>query len=64
MALATWRRGAQLPTLPQLPTFSASPTANAALVAQMAHLELAEVQTRISQGQRPDVAWLASAPVF
>lgn len=50
MALATWRRGAQLPTLRQLPTFSAGSTANAALVAQMAQLEPAEVQTRISQG--------------
>jgi GNAT superfamily N-acetyltransferase len=58
MALATWWRGDSVPALTPLQNFYAGPTKDAELLARLANLELAEVQTRLAAGHRPYVAWL------
>lgn len=63
MAFATWWRGDRLPELTPISNFSAGPTMDAALLARMAHLDMAEVQRRLSDGHRPYVAWLDGQPV-
>ena len=50
-------------TTTRLATFFANPTGDAALLARLANLELVEVQSRLSRGHRPYVAWLENQPV-
>lgn len=63
MALATWWHGDYLPPLPKIMNFHASLSDDAALLAQMAHLSVEEVQTRLLQAHRPYIAWLDDVPV-
>lgn len=63
MAFATWWRGYPLPLLSPLSDFCATPTTDAGILAQLAHLSLAEVEQRLHQGHRPYVGWLEGQPV-
>jgi GNAT superfamily N-acetyltransferase len=63
MAFATWWRGDHLPALTLVEEFFAAPTEDAAILARLAHLEVAEVQRRMGEGHRPYVAWLDQQPV-
>jgi GNAT superfamily N-acetyltransferase len=63
MAFATWWRGDQLPALRALEGFSARSMDDTTLLARLAHLEVAEVEKRLSEGHRPYVGWLEGAPV-
>lgn len=63
MAFATWWRSDHLHKLPLLAGFYAGQTEDAAMLAQLAHLELKEVQRRLHDGHRPYVAWLKDQPV-
>jgi GNAT superfamily N-acetyltransferase len=63
MAFATWWRGDHLPALTLVEGFFAAPTEDAALLARLANLEMAEVQRRLGEGHRSYVAWLDKQPV-
>lgn len=63
MALATWWRGDHLPALAEVEGFGASPTDDAALLARLARLEVAEAQRRLDEGHRPYIACLDNEPV-
>lgn len=63
MAFATWWRSDHLHKLPPLAGFYAGPTEDAAMMAQLAHLKLVEVQRRLHEGHRPYVAWVNDQPV-
>ncbi len=63
MAFATWWRSDHLHKLPSLAGFYAGPTNDAAMLSQLADLEIAEVQRRLHEGHRPYVAWLDNQPV-
>jgi GNAT superfamily N-acetyltransferase len=63
MAFATWWRSDHLHALPPLAGFYAGPTDDAAMLAQLADLEITEVQRRLHEGHRPYVAWINDQPV-
>lgn len=56
MALATWCRSEQLPVLTRIEGFFAGPTEDTALLARLAHLEVAEVQKDAER------FWIIAAP--
>lgn len=62
MAFATWWRSDHLHQLPHLAGFYAGPTDDAAMLAQLANLEITEVERRLHEGHRPYVAWLNDQP--
>jgi GNAT superfamily N-acetyltransferase len=59
----TWWCGDPLPDLPPLFGFSTAPTDDYSLVAELAQLELQEVQRRVQGANRPYVAYLGRCPV-
>ena len=63
MAFATWWRSDHLHKLSHLVGFYAGPTDDAAMLSQLAGLEITEVQRRLHEGHRPYVAWLDDQPV-
>jgi GNAT superfamily N-acetyltransferase len=63
MALATWWHGDDTPWLPSITTFYACPSDDASLLARLAKLDLESVQTRLSDGHVPYIAWLRDTPV-
>jgi GNAT superfamily N-acetyltransferase len=63
MAFATWWRGDQLPVLTRIEGFFAGPTEDAALLARLARLEVAEVQRRLDEGHHAYIAWLKGQAV-